>query len=161
MVRWLGPWLLSARRAKRTKRVAADRALSLMGLSIILVALKDTTPSERMATCPNMAYKLHKSALGCKGDSESPWTSHEESDVEKTLAVYGVKSHHVRAVRKAAKDPWMTNESAHIGRAQFEPSWPMDRAPPPRGGARRSRKPKPRYRMTDVLYNFRAILLLF
>ena len=102
-----------------------------------------------MATCPNMAYKLHKSALGCIGDSESPWTSHEESDVEKTLAVYGVKSHHVRTVRKAAKDPWITNESAHIGGAQFEPSWPVDRATP--RGARRSRKPKPRYRMTGVL----------
>jgi hypothetical protein len=87
MVRWLGQWLLSARRAKRTKRVAADRALSLMGLSIILVALKDTAPSERMATCPNMAFKLHKSALGCTGDSVSPWTSHDDGDVEKTLAV--------------------------------------------------------------------------
>jgi len=38
MMRWLGQWLLSARRAKRTKRAAADRALTLMGLSIILVA---------------------------------------------------------------------------------------------------------------------------
>ena len=47
-------------------------------------------------------YKLHKSALGCIGDSESPWTSHEESDVEKTFAVYGAKRHHVRTVRKAA-----------------------------------------------------------
>ena len=78
-----------------------------------------------------MAYKLHKGALGCIGDSESPWTSHEESDVEKTLAVYGVKSHHVRTVRKAAKDPWITNISSHIGGAQFEPSWPVDRATPP------------------------------
>ena len=64
------------------------------------------------------------------------------------MAVYGVKSHHVRTVRKAAKDPWITNISAHIGGAQFEPSWPVDRANP--RGARRSRKPKPRYRMTDV-----------
>ena len=109
-----------------------------MGLSIILVASKDTVPSERMVTCPNMTYKLHKSALGCIGDSESPWTSHEESDVEKTLAVYGVKSHHVRTVRKAAKDPWITNTAAHIGCAQFERSWPVDRAPP--RGARRSRE---------------------
>ena len=68
-----------------------------------------------MATCPNMAYKLHKSALGCVGDSESPWTSHEESDVEKTLAVYGAKSHHVRTVRKATRDPWITNKSEHMG----------------------------------------------
>ena len=30
MLRWLGQWLLSARPAKRTKGVAADRALSLM-----------------------------------------------------------------------------------------------------------------------------------
>ena len=94
-----------------------------------------------------MAYKLHKSALGCIGDSESPWTSHEESDVEKTLAVYGVKSHHVRTVRKAAKDPWITNISAHIGGAQFEPSWPVDRATPPWSAA--SSEAKAANRMTD------------
>ena len=86
-----------------------------MGLSIILVALKDTAPSERMATGPNMAYKLHKSALGCIGGFVSPWTSHEEGDVEST-------------VRKAARDPWITNKSAPIGCAQFEPSWLVDRA---------------------------------
>ena len=94
-----------------------------------------------------MAYKLHKSALGCIGDSESPRTSHEESDVEKTLAVYGVKSHHVRTVRKAAKDPWITNMSAHIGGAQFDPSWPVDRAPPPWSAA--SSEAKAANRMTD------------
>ena len=113
-----------------------------MGLSIILVASKDTVPSERMVTCPNMTYKLHKSALGCIGDSESPWTSHEESDVEKTLAVYGVKSHHVRTVRKAAKDPWITNTAAHIGGAQFERSWPVDRAPPVERGVLESSEAK-------------------
>ena len=120
-----------------------------MGLSILLVALKDTTPSERMATCPTMAHKLHKSALGCIDDSVLPWTSHEEGDVEKTLVVDGVKSDHVRIVRKATRDPWITNKSAHIGCAQFEPSWLVDRATP--RGARRSRKSKPRYRMADVL----------
>ena len=136
---------------QENKKSRRRSCLSLMGLSIILVASKDTVPSERMVTCPNMTYKLHKSALGCIGDSESPWTSHEESDVEKTLAVYGVKSHHVRTVRKAAKDPWITNTAAHIGCAQFERSWPVDRAPPPWSAAfSRARKPKPRYRMTDV-----------
>ena len=100
-----------------------------------------------------MAYKLHKSALGCIGDSESPWTSHEESDVEKTLAVYGVKSHHVRTVRKAAKDPWITNISAHIGGAQFEPSWPVNRAPPPveRGVLGSQSRERMTDGMTDVL----------
>ena len=68
----------------------------------------------------------------------SPWTSHDDGDVEKTLAVYGAKSHHVNTVRKAAKDQWITNMSAHIGGAQFEPSWPVDRATP--RGARRPRK---------------------
>ena len=156
MVRWLGQWLLSARRAKRTKRVAADRALSLMGLSIILVALKDTAPSERMATCPsNMAHELRKSALGYTGDSVSTWTSHEESDAEQTLAVCEIKSHQVRTVRNASKGPWITNESAPMGCAQFEPSWLVDRATP--RGARRSRKPKPRHRMPGVLWNFRAL----
>ena len=111
-MRWLGQWLLSARRAKRTKRVAADRALSLMGLSIILVALKDTAPSERIATFPNMAYKLHKSALGCIGDSASPWTSHEEGDAEESLAVYGVKSHHVSTVHYKLLTPTPRLEKA-------------------------------------------------
>ena len=99
-----------------------------------------------MATCPNMAYKPHKSALGCTGGSVSPWTSHDDGDVEKPLAVYGAKSHHVtsRTVRKATRDPWITNESAHMGGAQFEPSWLVGRAIP--RGARQSRKPKPRYR---------------
>ena len=45
---------------------------------------------------------------------------------EKTLAVYGVKSHHVRTVRKAAKDPWIKNESTPTGCVQFEPSWLVD-----------------------------------
>ena len=89
-----------------------------------------------MATCPNTAYKLHESALGCIGDSASPWPSHEEGDVEKTLAVYGAKSHPVRTVRKATRDPWITSNSAHTGCAQFEPSWLVDRATP--RGARRS-----------------------
>ena len=60
----------------------------------------------------------------------SPWTSHDDGDVEKTLAVYGAKSHHVRTVRKAARDPWIANKSAHMGGAQFEPSWLVDRAIP-------------------------------
>ena len=75
--------------------------------------------------------------------------SHEEGDVEKTLAVYGAKSHHARAVRKATRDPLITNKFEPIGCAQFEPSWLVDREAP--RGARRSRKPKARCRMTGVL----------
>ena len=101
-----------------------------------------------MATCPNMAFKLHKSALGCTGDSVSTWTSYEESDVEQTLAVCEVKSHQVRTVRKPAKDPWTTNNaSAPIGCAQFEPSWLVDRANP--RGARRSREAKAAIHVPD------------
>ena len=72
---------------QENKKIAANRALLPIGLSVILVALKATVPSERVANCQNMTHNPHKSALACIGDSVSPWNSHEETDVEKTLAV--------------------------------------------------------------------------